>query len=357
MYCTIFADNFQSITILYDDNKVRVLKILFAKTGISANCKHSAALYYFINNERTEGCTDEGQKWKTPSKKLQEQYPKGETIESLFAATVLPQTTFKPNYEELSKLANEMEQFGLVQASLYKSITVNKESVKVVHSELSQIACELKKVLFLSKANMNTGDLHPVNENNDNFFKLNILCDTEQAIDIFINTIGQSTTKEWFTARKFRISASKAHLIANARKKETCLKYFFEGSFDSTNLRYGRDMEPIAREKYRELTKNEIFQSGLVVQKEKPWLCASPDAIVKDENGQFFVLEIKCPSSCKDKKIVVPYLVNNSLKKSHQYYTQVQIQMFCCNLPLAHFFVFSETDCKLITVQRDDLFL
>ena len=327
------------------------------QTGISANCKHSAALLHFINNERTEGCTDEGQKWKTPSKKMQEQYPKGETIESMFGGSVLTPTTFKPDYEELSKLANEMEKFGLVQASLYKSITVNKEITEVLHNKPLQIESELKKVLFVNDILLSNYRMLPVNEKNADFYNRNVYCDTESAVEIFLTTLGQSASKEWFTARKFRISASKAHLIANARKRETCLKYFFEGSFDSSNLRYGRDMEPVAREKYKELTKNVIFQSGLVVLKNKPWLCASPDAIVKDENGQFLVLEIKCPSSCKDKKIVVPYLVNDSLKKSHPYYTQVQIQLFCCNLTTAHFFVFSETNYKLIIVKRDDPFL
>ena len=75
--------------------------------GISANCKHAAALLHFINNERSQGCTDEYQKWKAPSKKLQDLYPKGETIEKLFLGKVTPNSTSQPSDEALSKLASE----------------------------------------------------------------------------------------------------------------------------------------------------------------------------------------------------------------------------------------------------------
>ena len=44
--------------------------------GAKEDCKHGAALYQYINHERTEGKTDKGQEWKTPSKKLQKMYLK-----------------------------------------------------------------------------------------------------------------------------------------------------------------------------------------------------------------------------------------------------------------------------------------
>jgi putative phage-type endonuclease len=116
-------------------------------------------------------------------------------------------------------------------------------------------------------------------------------------------------------------------------------------------------MEPKAKEKYKSLTLSEVIESGLVVKTGQPWLCATPDGIVKDKNGDICILEIKCPSSCLDKNINVPYIVNNELKKSHQYYTQVQLQMYCCNLKKAHFFVYSNCDHKLLTVERDEAFL
>jgi len=47
------------------------------KAGVTGNCKHSAGLIYYVNTERTTGCTDKKVCWKKPSQKLRELYPKG----------------------------------------------------------------------------------------------------------------------------------------------------------------------------------------------------------------------------------------------------------------------------------------
>ena len=55
--------------------------------GTLAQCKHVAALYLFINEERSEGKTDDQQQWKTPSEKIRAQFPKGETVGQIYGAT------------------------------------------------------------------------------------------------------------------------------------------------------------------------------------------------------------------------------------------------------------------------------
>ena len=198
---------------------------------------------------------------------------------------------------------------------------------------------------------------HKVNDLTKHFYDKNVVCSNETARQIFNATTQQSSSDEWHSERKFRISASKAHQISNARKKDTCLNYFFERPFDSWSVRYGKETESIAKDKYKCITKNEIIESGLVISVQKPWLCASPDGIVKTTLGELIVLEIKCPSSCAGQTISVPYISNDQLKKSHQYYTQIQIQLFCCNLKSAQLFVYSDIDFKLINVVRDDDYL
>ncbi len=126
---------------------------------------------------------------------------------------------------------------------------------------------------------------------------------------------------------------------------------------DHKNLRYGRAMESLAKERYREATGNEVLPAGLCVKPCQPWLCATPDAIVRDENGNLLTLELKCPISCKGKDISVPYLTDQGLKVSHEYYCQVQLQLYCCNLHKSHFFVFSEKDAQLVEIDRNDEFL
>ena len=45
--------------------------------GITGQCKHTAALVFHVNNERSTGCTDVEQSWSKPSEKLKQLYPKG----------------------------------------------------------------------------------------------------------------------------------------------------------------------------------------------------------------------------------------------------------------------------------------
>jgi hypothetical protein len=69
------------------------------------------------------------------------------------------------------------------------------------------------------------------------------------------------------------------------------------------------------------------------------------------------LLEIKCPSSCKDLPINVEYIKDDELKKSHPYYTQIQLTMFVCNAEEAAFFVYSSVDQKCLRVPFDQAFV
>ena len=81
------------------------------------------------------------------------------------------------------------------------------------------------------------------------------------------------------------------------------------------------------------------------------------DGALLDENRNFLLLEIKCPISCKDKKIDVKYIVNGSLKVNDPYYTQCQLQMFCTNAKKTHLFVYSAMDYKIVEVDYDEDFV
>ena len=275
-------------------------------------------------------------------------------MEKLFNSKTTPHCSFKPDDSKLEQLAKDLAQFGLEKSSLYKSITIQKVVVEEMDKDPYVIPTEIEKIFY---QNQSVAHIKCNDSIQQQFYDENVVCEQENIKEIFTSTLDQSKSKKWFLERKVRISASRAHSISNARKKETSLKYFFESMFDSANLRYGREMEPIARSAYKQLTANEVYDSGLVIQYGHPWICSSPDGLIKDANNEILCLEIKCPSSCKDKNIVVPFIVNNQLKKSHQYFTQVQVQMFCCNLKMTHLFIYSSCDQNLICVPRDDIFL
>ena len=144
--------------------------------------------------------------------------------------------------------------------------------------------------------------------------------------------------------------------MAFARKEETLRNYFFRAPFDTENLRYGRETEPKAKEAYCKEQGKVVHESGLVISQNYPWLCASPDGLVVEDNGELTVLEIKCPVSGQDGPIQVDYIKEGSLSRNHPYFAQVQVQLFCCNAQQCHFFVYGSQDNQLIKIPRDDAF-
>ena len=125
----------------------------------------------------------------------------------------------------------------------------------------------------------------------------------------------------------------------------------------------------VARQKYMEITKNEVFQCGLVVNPDMSWLFGSPDGLFLNDQNELSVLEIKCPISNEDQKITVPYL-DFEIKKGHRrwqldlknsqgrkYYSQVQINMFLCGAKSCDFFVWTSVDYRLFSVQFEKTYV
>ena len=103
-------------------------------------------------------------------------------------------------------------------------------------------------------------------------------------------------------------------------------------------------------------------ECGLFVSPTHPFLAATPDTLYSQDT----VVEVKCPVTSLDKPITsltVPYLVadgdNLKLKENHNYYYQVQGQMFCSGRSRCLFAVYASTakDIKVIRIARDDTFI
>ena len=116
----------------------------------------------------------------------------------------------------------------------------------------------------------------------------------------------------------------------------------------------------MAVQKYEELQSVKTSACGSFVSLSMPYISSTPDHVVDDN----IILEVKCPYVCRDKTIseaTVPYLRNVNgefyLDQNHDYYYQVQGQMFCCSRKLCHFVVYTFEDIKFIEVKRDDVFI
>lgn len=325
--------------------------------GMDGTCKHGASLFLFINQERSESVTDSQQKWKGPSSKARALYPKGSSIKSMLG-DLSGNERFSVYEKDLDKrtLCDEFEKFGLQSSSMAKSLRVEREMVTAdVEMELEENIEEDIRSLFLSPRPESSEFI--IRPETSAFYDANIVRSADDCFDIFNRTKGQAENPDWFRERKFRISASNALRIANARKEETTKSYFFGRSIECKNLNYGRAMEVPAKAKFAEKNKDvELIDCGVVIHPTLNWLCASPDALIRSTDG-LSVLEVKCPISCENQMISVPYLRDGALLKSHMYYSQIQIQLYVCGLYKAILFVYSEKDDVCIEVLRDDEFL
>jgi len=335
-------------------------------SGINGKCKHVAALATYVNQERTDGCTDNVQQWQKPSQHKQSLYPKGETIESLFGLDPVTPPSFEKNDVKLNNFAQLLASNNETNGMFYKAVTCQPIESEIV---AQSVICDEQKLQmiyddennFHSMVTVSSGTktifkkmFSTLSEEEKTFYNANVEKSQTECCHTFKNTLGQATNPNWFLQRKMRISASKAHKILRGKKLETRLKYFFESPPLTKGMSYGRDMEKKAREHYSKITGKHVIESGLLVRANQTWLCSSPDGLIKDEK---ICLEIKCPSSCENLDISVDYIKNENLVKSHPYFTQVQIQMYTSNSDFCHFFVFSEKDFILINVPRDKDFL
>lgn len=137
---------------------------------------------------------------------------------------------------------------------------------------------------------------------------------------------------------------------------------------DSPALAYGRRNETKARRKLEILLKEHkgliITDSGLFISSAKPFMAASPDAVGACDCCGKFAVELKCPyrlnsNSYLDNQLSIKDLCDRpnsfikinaddsvSMVTNHQYYYQVQAQIFLTNSDFGIFMVCMERERK-----------
>lgn len=188
---------------------------------------------------------------------------------------------------------------------------------------------------------------------------------SEQDIkDIKMSTKKQSGSKVWVSERCKRITSSNFGRICKATDRTDLSKlassYTTYHDISSPAIQHGKKYEPVAIEKYEEMTRKTTSKCGLCIHKDFPYLAASPDAL--NEDGD--LIEVKCPYTARNDIITpetVPYLHEKDdrlyLNKNHDYYYQVQGQMLCTGKERCHFVVYTFEDTVFIEIQRDDVFI
>ncbi|XP_076052720.1 uncharacterized protein LOC143032143 [Oratosquilla oratoria] len=183
------------------------------------------------------------------------------------------------------------------------------------------------------------------------------------------DTKSQAQTSLWFEHRIGRITASRVYDVVNwtpdilgkIMRKEENIDFL-------PSIQWGLVNETKAREIYKsqQRLKHTFFQcndSGLLIDFEKPFLGASSDGEVHCYCCGKGLVEIKCPYKHRFSSIQEAILdpgfsldYKLSLRKSHRYYAQVQLQMHVHKVTYCDFFVYTTRNTHCCRVQYDKTF-
>lgn len=125
-------------------------------------------------------------------------------------------------------------------------------------------------------------------------------------------------------------------------------------------VKYGVVNEDNAISAYCASTGNAVSQSGLFVHMDYPYLGASPDGLVEDDG----VVEVKCLPSIGNmtfeeaiaakKNICLAFVDEKlSLKKTHDYFYQIQGQLAIANREFCDLVVYADKDMHIERIPRD----
>lgn len=123
------------------------------------------------------------------------------------------------------------------------------------------------------------------------------------------------------------------------------------------SIQWGIEHEKDAIKVYEEATGNTVAPCGLILS-ECGRLGASPDGVVGD-----VILEVKCPYSARSSSISdmcktgKSYLQHHEqvyyLRTDHDYYHQIQGQMYLSGKEVCHFVVWSPTETVILPIAKD----
>ena len=205
----------------------------------------------------------------------------------------------------------------------------------------------------------------------DNFLKaINVLSiSQDQITDIESRTMGQHQNELWRDERAKRMTSSVFGRICKATERtdrdKLAKALINTREVKSAPLEHGRKHERIAIQHFMEDTGCAVSPSGLVVSHDLPFLACSPDGVIDREH----IVEVKCPYVSREKMIsstTVPYLQQSGetfmLDKTHEYYYQIQGQLFCtganeCTLVVCTASNMKVKDIVYISIHRNEKFI
>ncbi|XP_049267370.1 uncharacterized protein LOC125756543 [Rhipicephalus sanguineus] len=188
----------------------------------------------------------------------------------------------------------------------------------------------------------------------------------------------QSSCPKWFTYRAGRITASVAKSVCSTsldKPSVSLLKkicYPEQQKFTTAATSWGLEHECDAIKSYVAEMKQhhsdfQHFKPGVYLSVQHPYLAATPDASVSCTCCGKGIVEVKCPYTLASRSIEeasndTSFCLKNengklTLRKTRQYYYQVQTQMAVCNATYCDFVVWTPSSVFIERVTKDNSFL
>ncbi|XP_056312920.1 uncharacterized protein LOC130228515 [Danio aesculapii] len=171
-------------------------------------------------------------------------------------------------------------------------------------------------------------------------------------------TRGQSNSKVWQRVRSQRLTSSTFKRIVSRFADFNSLATSMQKRkiVQTPAMKRGLELEPVAAAQYEQITNNQVYPCGFVINPHAPHLGTSPDRKVVDSTGALGLLEIKCPDvdsvlECKYFSLGADGVLG--LKTSHEYHYQMTGQMGITGLTWCDFFVKSRNDFHLERIHFD----
>ena len=208
----------------------------------------------------------------------------------------------------------------------------------------------------------------------NSFYKTKVVVTDDEAKAIETCTRDQADNMQWLVERRKRLTASKVGSIAKMKKttkRSSKVKQLLYSTFKGNKAtRYGCAKEEetiqlyIAHQRSHGHPELSVEKCGLFVSVTNPWIAASPDGVVRNPGDTSKgLVEVKNPFSMKDKSLAEAckssaFCLENKdntfrLKVKHDYFYQVQCQIYCTNSDWCDFVLQTDKDIHIERIQRD----
>lgn len=198
------------------------------------------------------------------------------------------------------------------------------------------------------------------------FYNSNIANDLFNILRVAEETRGQSTNY-WKIQRALRITASSCYKLYTYLSNENpdwdkkIASYWSIRTLKVRAVAYGTETEKLAFNCYRTKRNPLVKKCGMVIKPEECWFAGSPDGV---DPFNRLVLEIKCPlagetggvEELQNNSAVQKYMHRSAtgqlmLNKRHEYYCQVQMNMWVLQCGMCDFVVYSKKDDDFIVLE------